>query len=115
MSRNRQVLCILGLATFLLAAFGVVTWLAPWRAELAENNFQANLIRLQAFLFDPPPRAVLVGSSLSGRLLPRFFEGTELAPVANLGLDGLSPVFGLKTVARRPPPLVLIEENTLLR
>src|SRR6266496_1401013 len=107
MSRNSHALRILGLSAafgVILVIFGSVT---PWRAELAETNFQANLIRVQAFLFDPLPRAVLVGSSISGRLLPSYFAQTSLAPFANLGLDGSGPSLGLDFVLQRPPPLVL--------
>jgi hypothetical protein len=115
MSPNRQSLSILWLAAFLLGVFGLFALVWPWPAQLAETNYQSNLIRLQAFLFDQEPRSVLVGSSLSGRLLPGYFQGTELAPLANLGLDGSNPRFGLEIVAQRPPRLVLIEENMLLR
>ena len=114
MSRNRQVLHILGLTLLLAAGFALVARVAAWRAEIAETNSQANVIRLQAFLFDASPRAVLVGSSLFGRLLPSCFEGTPITPVANLGLDGSGAVFGLDLVLRRPPPLVFVEVNTLL-
>ncbi|HEY9175320.1 MAG TPA: hypothetical protein VI136_23795 [Verrucomicrobiae bacterium] len=114
MSRNRQVLHILGLTLLLASGFALVARVAAWRAEIAETNSQANVIRLQAFLFDASPRAVLVGSSLFGRLLPSCFEGTPITPVANLGLDGSGAVFGLDLVLRRPPPLVFVEVNTLL-
>jgi len=114
MPRNRQALRIVWLAALLAALFALFVRLIPWRAELAETNFQANLIRLESFLFDPPPHAVVVGSSFTGRLLPDYFQSTPLAPVANLGLDGSSPTFGLALTLRRPPPIVLVEENTLL-
>jgi hypothetical protein len=114
MSRNRQALNILWLTLLLAASFALLVHLTSWRAELAETNFQHNVIRLQNFLFDAPPRAVLVGSSLSGRLLMSYFDTTPLAPVANLGLDSSGPVFGLDVVLKRPPPVVLIEENLLL-
>lgn len=115
MSRNWQALCILGLASLLMAGYAAFVRVVPWHAELAETNFQANLIRLQAFLFDGPPRTVLLGSSLSGRLVPDYFDRTQLAPLANLGLDGSSAAFGLDLVVARPPAMVIIEENTLLR
>jgi hypothetical protein len=115
MSPNRQTLAIL----WLTLALGGLSWTLPhttwWRAELAETNFQANLIRLQAFAIGPPPKAVIVGSSLSGRLLPSYFENTWLSPVANLGLDGSSASFGLGLSAERPPGLVLVELNTILK
>ena len=115
MARNREARRILAVAALLAVMFALAARLTPWRAELAESNFQANLIRLQAFLFGPKPAAVLVGSSLSGRLLPSYFQKTPLAPLANLGLDGSGPLYGLELALRRPPPVVLIEANTLLR
>jgi hypothetical protein len=115
MSRNREAVKIVWLALVLTAAFGLFVRLARCHAELAESNFQANLIRLQTFLFGPPPRAIIVGSSFSGRLLPSYFEGTELAPLANVGLDGSGPLFGLDLVRTRPPAIILVEANTLLR
>jgi hypothetical protein len=114
MSRNRQALCILGLAMLLALAYGLLARVGLWRAELAETNFQANLIRLQTFLFERPPHSVLVGSSMTGRLLPSYFEGTSLAPMANLGLDGSGTLFALELVRTNPVPLVIIEENTIL-
>lgn len=114
MSRNRQVLHILWLTLLLSAGFALVVRVASWRAEIAETNSQANVIRLQGFLFDSSPQAVLVGSSLFGRLLPSCFDGTPITPVANLGLDGSGAVFGLDLVLTRPPRLIFVEVNTLL-
>jgi hypothetical protein len=114
MSRNRQALNILWLTILLAAGFALLVRITSWRAELAETSYQHNLIRLQNFLFDAPPRAVLVGSSLSGRLLASYFDGTPIAPVANLGLDGSAPAFGLEVVLKRSPRVVIIEENLLL-
>lgn len=114
MSRNRQALNILWLTMLLAAGFALLVRITSWHAELAETNFQHNLIRLQNFFFAAPPRAVLVGSSLSGRLLASYFDGTPIAPVANLGLDSSGPAFGLEVVLKRPPRMVIIEENLLL-
>jgi hypothetical protein len=114
MSRNRQALNILWLTILLATGFALLVRITSWRAELAETSYQHNLIRLQNFLFDAPPRAVLVGSSLSGRLLSSYFDGTAIAPVANLGLDGSGPAFGLDVVLKRSPRVVIIEENLLL-
>lgn len=115
MSRNRQALCILLLAALLAAGYGLLARAGLWRAELAETNFDANLIRLQSFLFERPPHAVLVGSSITGRLLPSYFTGTSLAPMANLGLDGSGTLFALELICTNPVPVVIIEENTFLR
>lgn len=113
--RHRDAVRIVFLALILTVVFVVIARLGHWQAQLAESNFQANLIRLQAFLFGPPPRAVLVGSSLSGRLLPGYFEGTSLAPLDNLGLDGSGPLYGLNLALARPESIVIIEANNLLR
>ncbi len=114
MSRNRQTLAILLLTAGLAALSVGLLHTRFWRAELAETNFQSNLIRLQSFFFGAQPKAVLVGSSFSGRLLPSYFEGTQIAPLANLGLDGSSALMGLEFCAERPPGLVLVEANTML-
>jgi hypothetical protein len=114
MSRNRQALRILWLAALLAVAYGLLARAGLWQAELAETNFEANLIRLQTFLFEKPPHAVLVGSSMTGRLLPSYFNGTRLAPTANLGLDGSGTLFALELVRTNPVPVVILEENTFL-
>jgi hypothetical protein len=115
MSRNRQALSILWLSILLAVAYGLLARAGLWRAQLAETNFQANLIRLQTFFFESPPHSVLVGSSMTGRLLPSYFEGTSLARMANLGLDGSGTLFALELVRTNPVPIVIIEENTFLR
>ncbi len=115
MTGNRQALRIIALFAALAGSFYLLLLVGPWRAELAETNYQANLIRLQTFLFAHSPKSVLVGSSLSGRLLPRYFHQTQLAPIANLGLDGSGPLFGLDIVLRQPPPVILVEANILLQ
>jgi hypothetical protein len=57
---------------------------------------------------------VIVGSSLSGRLLPEYFREEGL-DVANLGLDGSRSCFGLEVLSRRQEHcrVLLIEVNTL--
>jgi len=115
MSRNRQALCTVCLAALLALAYGLWARTGLGHAELAETNFEANLIRLQSFLFERPPHAVLAGSSITGRLLPSYFAGTSLAPMANLGLDGSGTLFALELVRTNPVPVVILEENTFLR
>jgi hypothetical protein len=106
---------ILLLTLAILLAYSTFLQTARVRVDVGESNFQSNLIRLQAFLFEPPPRAVLIGSSLTGRLVPDYFTGTAFDSIANLGLDGSGPGVGLKLVCQRPVPLVVIEENLLLK
>lgn len=115
MTRVQQTFIILVLGGVLLGGWFGLCRVFGWHARLAENNYQANIIRLETFLDHPTPPAVLVGSSMTGRLLPEYFAGTPLAGVANLGLDGSTPDLGLDVVLRRklPPALVLVEVNTL--
>ncbi len=115
MSRHSQTPRILALTALLTVGATLLLLVTGWRAEIAEVNSQANLIRLESFLFGKTPRAVLVGSSLTGRLLPSYFDQTAIAPVGNLGLDGSAPAFGLDLVLQRPPSVVCIEVNRLLQ
>ena len=114
MPRNRQARWIVLLA---LSALAVWTLAHRWlpKAELAETNFQANLIRLQAWEFEPPRSNVIIGSSIAGRLLPGNFAGTPLASLANLALDGSGPELGLRVVLARsnPPPRIFLEVHRL--
>jgi hypothetical protein len=48
-------------------------------------------------------------------MLPRYFEGTSLWPLSNLGIDGAGPDFGLDLISSRPPPLVIVETNRLCK
>jgi len=111
MAQHVQARGILLSAACGLLAFAIFVLAVPTRAEFAETAYQANLIRLQAFLFGSEPKAVLVGSSISGRMLSSYFDSTPLRPLSNLGLDGSGPVFGLKLVSNRPPAIVIVEAN----
>ena len=115
MTRTQQAFIILVLGGVFLGGWLGLCRVFGWHARLAENNYQANIIRLETFLDQRTPPAVLVGSSMTGRLLPEYFVGTPLQGVANLGLDGSTPDLGLEVVLRRkvPPALVLVEVNTL--
>ncbi len=106
---------IIVLAVVLTAASALLIKVTGSRAELAETNYQANLIRLQDLMFGPAPKSVLVGSSISGRLLPSYFKGSQLEPVANLGLDGSGPPLGLQFCLERPAKMVFVEINTILK
>ena len=79
MRSGRQALHILLCTGLLLAAWSLLLLILPSRAQLAESNYQANLIRLQNFLFQPVRPAIFVGSSITGRLLPGYFDATALA------------------------------------
>ncbi len=104
----------LGFAVLFLAIWGLLISTTHNEASLAENNYQANLLRIATYLYDPLPDAVLVGTSIGGRLLPVYFESTGVS-VGNLGLDGAVPMTGLEILSRRDdvPGRVLVE-GTLL-
>jgi hypothetical protein len=114
---TRQTPWILGFALILLGLWSLVLNALPWRAHIAESNYQSNLIRLEHALLNPAtPNAALVGSSITGRLLPEYFKDSNLPQIANLGLDGSGPLIGLELLASRSniPPILLIEANLLM-
>lgn len=114
MKSARQTVLILVLTVVLSGGWAVALRKLP-SPELAETNYEANRLRVERWLLGPPASAVLVGTSMSGRLLPGYFTGTPLAGLANLGLDGASPDTGLRLVLMRQPevPLVLLEAHLL--
>lgn len=115
-TRSRQTPWILGFAVALLALWSLTLLALPWRAHIAESNYQSNLIRLEHSLLSPTANAALVGSSITGRLLPEYFSQTPWPQIANLGLDGSGPVLGLELLASRSniPPTLVIEANLLM-
>lgn len=104
------------LAALLSSAWLAMTFWAGWRADLAESNLQANLIRITRYLNAESPDIVLVGSSISGRLLPEYFDLSG-RQVLNLGLDGSGPLFAFEVLSQapQPPGLVLLECDSLFR
>ncbi|MSU33915.1 MAG: hypothetical protein EXS36_02170 [Pedosphaera sp.] len=116
MRSGRQPLHILLCAALLLGAWSLFLRRLPIRAQLAESNYQANVIRLQDFLFQPVRPAVFVGSSITGRLLAGYFSATLLEGSANLGLDGSGPRLGIELLVLQkstPPPWLFVEANLL--
>src|SRR5262245_9151061 len=115
-SNSRQCRRILVLALGLLTAWSITLHLLPSRAVLAESNYQANLIRLARPLYATSSMpAVLIGSSITGRIIPEYFNDTSLAGAKSLGLDGSGPALALELIVnqQRPPRLLLIESNLL--
>lgn len=109
---SRTALRILVATVALAVAWQALISVLGWKARFGESNYMANRIRLEEYLLLPAaPRHVLVGSSLSGRLLPEFFSGTSLEGFQTLGLDGSIPLVGLEALAYRPdlPSTVFIE------
>lgn len=112
---SRQTRRILGLAAVLLLAWSAaVQWLP--RPELAETNYVANRLRIERWMLGPVASNVVVGTSIGGRLLPAYFDGTRLDTMANLGLDGANPDTGLSLVLQRPipPARVFLEVHRLV-
>jgi len=112
--RYRNALEIVAVAILLLAGYAIFQKLSGISAVLLESNFQSNLARASRYLNAPNVDTVLVGSSMTGRLLPSYFkeEGME---VFNLGLDGCHSPFGLEIILMRKnlPKRVLVEAASL--
>lgn len=100
MNRARQTPWILVFATVAVFGWQAVSRWFP-RPSLAETNYHANRLRLEAWFLDPVPSNVIAGSSISGRLLPGYFAGTPLSSMANLGLDGSGPLTALDCILLR--------------
>jgi len=109
-------LSILALAAILLAAYSLLLHWTGLRAELAESNLQANLIRVSNYLYEKPTSIALVGSSVAGRLLPKYFQESELE-VQNLGLDGSCPLFAFEIIRQRSalPRYILVDTYSLFQ
>lgn len=110
MTPTRQILAIFALTGLLCGVWTAALRVLP-RPALAETNYEANRLRMENWMLGPPAPAALVGTSITGRIIPGYFDGTPLAGVANLGLDGASPDTGLQLVLMRQPvvPLVLLD------
>jgi hypothetical protein len=109
---TRHALQILAVTAVILGLWQVCLRGFGWEARFAESNYFANRIRMEEYLFrGAAPKHVLVGSSLSGRLLPEYFAGTGLSDFATLGLDGSIPLVGLDVLGRRAdlPAVVFVE------
>ena len=114
MSAPRQIAILVGLTAVLCGLWSAALRVLP-RPALAETNYEANRLRMEGWLLGPGSKAVLVGTSMSGRLLPSYFDGTPLAGIANLGLDGASPDTGLRlALMRHPTPSLVLLEGHLL-
>jgi hypothetical protein len=115
MNRRFPIRIIILAAGLLVAWFAFVS-LTGWSAGLAESNLQANLIRITRYLNGPTPDAVLVGSSIAGRLLPECFREAGVN-VANLGLDGSRPLFAFEVLERRSelPRRIVVDTSTLFQ
>lgn len=115
-SSGHAALSILVLTAILLAGYSLLLNLTGLRADLAESNLQANLIRISRYLNGQPAPVVLAGSSVAGRLLPAYFQESGLE-VQNLGLDGSRPLFAFEVIRMRAelPKTILVDTSTLFQ
>lgn len=112
---NRGAFQIIVLTLVFAVVYSVGLQLTGIRAWFCETNYHANLLEVEDYLYGPPPKVVLIGSSLTMTLLPRYFAEVD-ADVRNLAMAGGKPITGLRLLENRPdrPTVVLIEFNTLL-
>jgi hypothetical protein len=114
-SSYKNALEIIIVSVILLASYDFFLKLTGISAVLLESNLQSNLARISRYLNAPKVDTVLVGSSMTGRLLPSYFtqQGME---VVNLGLDGCHAQIGLDIVLlrRNLPKLILVESSAIL-
>lgn len=99
----------------MLLSTGYVGVVTHWKkaASFGENNVQANLIRLEAFVHRGEGEAGLVGSSMTARILAGYFDSLS---VDNVAVDGGSAAYGLKLILQKPQlamKVCLVEINTL--
>ena len=90
----------------------VVVYLLPAGLRTGDSQWSDNIIRAQRFIYEErDARVVIVGSSLSSRLVDALLPGG----VTNLSLGGMSPQDGLRLLARSgaAPQLVMVEANYL--
>ena len=111
-----QVPSILLLSGVMLAAYILLLFICGIRAELAESNLQANLIRISRYEYEKPSECALAGSSIAGRLLPSYFEEQGMK-LQNLGLDGSCPLFAFEVMSRRSvqPKILLVDTSSLFQ
>ncbi len=114
MRTGSQSLKILVVALVLCCLWSLVRVRLP-KPELAETNYTANRLRIERFLERPTPRCLIVGTSIAGRLLPSYFQGSNLENIVNLGLDGASPITGLQLALgqSKTPNLIFLEAHRL--
>jgi len=101
-------------ASLLLLVHALVSPAMRRETPAPQDQWQGNLIRAQRFIYrqGPPVQAVIVGSSLSCRLVE-----SNLAGIHVLAFNGLSVFDGLNILTRmeNPPKHVFVEMNTALR
>jgi hypothetical protein len=113
--KHRFAISTLGFSVLLCAVYSLLLRALHPSPNFGEESLIVNRMRLERFHSRAVAPAAIVGTSLSGRLRPEFFEGTALADYANLALDGTPPIVGVEFLKKRTPlpRLILIEANGL--
>ena len=109
----RFIIISFSTALALSAALALLVFGFGSGARIAASDLQTNVIRVQSL--DPDGDAlVMLGSSISGRLRPEFFELGD-RPARVLGLDGSGPPFGATLLDEFgvTPPVLVVEANSL--
>jgi hypothetical protein len=106
--------CALMAATVLLADRLAAVAIGTKLQQPAVTTRDGTLITLNRYLQEPTPDVVLVGSSVTFRLMEEYFSRIR---VRNLALAGGSPETGLAIVTKQKqlPKIVAIETNVLSR
>ncbi len=116
-SKRRSALAILLGGVLLIALYLLAVALLRPNIRMAQNQAAWNEVVMQRYLYEvKPEQAVLVGSSMSFRLLQPLLGNS----VFNLGQAGGSPLTGLALIAEREREaaghgLIMIETNVLQR
>ena len=115
-NNSSGVFHVLAVAALLSLAWFVFLKISGTHASLAESNFQSNIVRVDDYFFGPEKTAALIGTSITGRLLPEYFQEQGVA-VANLGLDGCIPRTGIELVLKKNalPKTVFVETTATPR
>lgn len=106
--------CALMAALVLLAGRLAAVAIGTKLQQPAVTARDGSLITLNRYVQEPTPDVVLVGSSVTFRLIEEYFSQVR---VRNLALAGGSPETGLEIILkqRELPKIVLIETNVLSR
>jgi hypothetical protein len=108
-SASLRSIAVAAIAAMAFYAALIEYWAPPVRA--GQDQQSDNLIAIEHFLYDAPPSAVIVGSSMAGRI-PLAALGPD---VGSLALAGQSPLVGLDIIARsgRTPGRIYVEINNI--
>jgi len=96
-------------AFIIFASYNVFVFFVKEDISHAQYNYQENVIKADKYLFNKTvPHAIILGSSLSGRIVPDSLPG-----IYNLALYGMGPFDGANILLKKDaiPAIILIETN----